>query len=630
VSARSPMKHALAVAVAVVYVVVALPDGSYAPEAIGAGTLIVWWAVIVGLAVGAWPRTGVPRAAIGAGACVGARAAPPALSPAGPRHDGRAFLEVVRVAGYTGVFALVVLSSSEGSARSWLLGIALGAVAIAALALGSRLEPSLPGNDREIGSFIAGARGRLSYPIGYWNGLGACIAIGAVLLAWLGARAETRLGRSLAVAALPPLLLAVYLTSSRGGMTAAVIGLIVLLALGPARVKVAAGVAVAIAAGATLVALTGLRSSLVNDPTSPAARVAGDEILLATVLTAVAAGFLRHLLDPWLERASFPRRLLRPALIALAVVAVAGVVAADPINRFEEFKQPSQAELEGQGVAGQLTRQAGSGRYQFWTAAVDAFGHEPVTGIGAGGYEAWWNQNGSIARVLRNAHSLFLETLAELGILGLALVVAFLTIAAVQGWRRLPAAPRDGSVQAALAVLAAGTFSAAIDWTWELPAAFGPIVVVAALLTGAATVRAGGAGTARRSFGWGVATLLAGWAAVWVAGVLFLGQLKIGDSRSAADRGDLTAAAQDARDASTLQPWAAEPYLQSALVQEQAGNIANARTEIDKAIDRAPEDWRLWLVAARIERAAGDNEATRAAFERAQSLNPRISLAFAQ
>jgi len=296
------MKHALAVAVAVVYVVVALPDGSYAPEAIAAGTLVIWWAVIVGLAVGAWPRTGVPRPAIAAGVCIAALAVLTALSLAWANDDGGAFVEVVRVAGYAGVFALVVLASPQGSARSWLLGLAIGLVAVAALALGSRFEPGLPGGDDEIGTSIPSARGRLSFPIGYWNGLGACMALAGVLLVWLGARAETRVARSLAVAALPVILLTIYLTSSRGAMIAAAVGVAVLLALGPARVRLISGLAIAAVGGGALIALTEQRSPLVDDPGSPVAGFAGDEILLATLIVAASVGLVRYLVDDRLAR----------------------------------------------------------------------------------------------------------------------------------------------------------------------------------------------------------------------------------------------------------------------------------------------------------------------------------------
>jgi O-antigen ligase len=626
------MKHALVVAVAVAYVVVSLADGGYAPEAVAAGTLLIWWTVIVGLAVGAWPRAETPRPAIAAGLCIAGLGLLTALSLGWASDDGQAFVEVVRAAGYAGLFVLVVLASPRGSARSWLLGLAIGLVVVAALALGSRLEPGLPGSDSEIESFISSAEGRLSYPIGYWNALAAAMALGSVLLVWLGARAETRLGRALAVGALPAVLLTLYLANSRGGIVAAALGVAVLLALGPARVRLAGGLALGLAGGAALVGLSELRSPVIDSPGTAVAEFGGDEILLATLIICPLVGLARYVSDRPLAGVAVPWAAARILLVLLAFLALAGVAAADPVSRFEEFKSvPAEDEVDAHLGSG-----SGSGRYQYWSAGLDAFVHEPITGIGAGGYEAWWNEHGSIERVLRNAHSLFIETLGELGVTGLLLIGSFLGVAVVYGWRRRGAGSPAGVTEVALALLAAGVFSAAIDWTWELPAAFGPVVVAVALLTGPATLRrvgvAGrdrgpdgtgpGAAPPGRFFGWGVATLLAGWVAVWSAGILFLSEVKLDDSRAAVDRGDLAGAAQDAADASTLQPWAAEPRLQLALVEERAGNIPAARDAIAEAIDRAPDDWSLWYVAMRIERRAGDVEAAYEAYLHVLALNP--------
>ena len=637
-SAQSPMKHALVVAVAVVYVAMSVAEGGYTPEAIAAGTLLIWWAVIVGLAVGAWPRDDIPRPALAAGLCIAGLTLLTALSLAWSSDDGRTFVEVVRVAGYTGLFVLVILSSRAGGARAWLVGLALGLSAVAVLALGSRLEPALPGGEGEIGEFIPSARGRLGYPIGYWNGLGALMALATVLLVWLGARSETRLGRSLAVGALPVVMLTMYLTSSRGGVAAMAIGLTLLVALGPARAQLLGGALLAAAGGAALVGLTGLRSALVDEPGTPLADFAGDEILLATLIMCAAVGLARYLGDRRLERVRLPRVPIRPALVALGVVAVGAAVAANPVARFEDFKTPPEAES---GAATEAASTSGSGRYQFWSAAVDAFGEEPVTGIGSGGFETWWAQNGTISRTIRDAHSLYLETLAELGIGGVLLLVSFIGIGAVYGWRRRARGSPGGATEVALAVLVAGAFSAGLAWTWELPAAFVPVVVAVALLVGPATLRVPGAsdrvrdgrhaGAAaglggRRSFGWGVLTLLLGWAAVWAAAVLLLTEIKLDDSRDSVDRFELLGAAQEAADASTLQPWAAQPWLQRALVEEQVRNFGAARRYVDKAIERAPEDWSLWYVASRIEQRAGNIPQAGEDYERARSLNPRAVL----
>jgi hypothetical protein len=626
------MKHTLVVAVAVAYVVVSLADGGYPAEAIAAGTLLIWWAVLVGLAVGAWPRTAIPRPAIAAGLCIAGLAVLTGLSLGWTDDDGRTFIEVVRVAGYAGLFVLVTLTSPRDSARTWLVGLAIGLCAVAALALGSRLEPSFPGSEGQLARFIPGSEGRLSYPIGYWNGLGSCMAVATVLLVWLGARADTRLGRALAIGALPAVLLALYLTSSRGGAIAAAAGLALTLLLGPERVRLAGGAALGMVGGAALVGLAERRSSLIDEPGTTLAHNAGDEILLGLVVVCGAIGLARHLADaplagPIPKRLALPRGAVRVALIGLAFLVLAGVAVADPVARFEDFKQPTEAS----DVLDHRSSTSGSGRYQFWSAAIDAFEDEPLTGIGAGGYEAWWNQHGSITRFVRDAHSIFFEMLAELGIGGLLLIMSFLVLAVAQGWRRRRGGSPDGSTEVALAVLLVGVIAAATDWTWELGAVFAPVVVVIALLTGPATLRrdsepeSGGT-----SFGWGVATLLAGWAAVWVAGLLLVTEVRLDDSRAAVDRGDLAQAAQDASDASTLQPWAAEPRLQRALVEERAGNLAAARVRVGEAIDRAPEDWSLWYAAARIDYKAGNRDAYAAEFERARALNPRAAFFYVQ
>ena len=112
----------------------------------------------------------------------------------------------------------------------------------------------------------------------------------------------------------------------------------------------------------------------------------------------------------------------------------------------------------------------------------------------------------------------------------------------------------------------------------------------------------------------------------WVAGIMLLTEVKLDDSRAAENRGDLSTAAQDADDAITLQPWAAEPRLQLALVQERAGNLRAARRQIAEAIDRAPDDWALWFVASRIEGSIGDRRSSIEALHQSTELNPRAPL----
>ena len=61
-----------------------------------------------------------------------------------------------------------------------------------------------------------------------------------------------------------------------------------------------------------------------------------------------------------------------------------------------------------------------------------------------------------------------------------------------------------------------------------------------------------------------------------------------------------------ARAARRIQSWAPDPWLQLALVYEQRGDLEAARTAIWRAIREDREDWRLWLVLARLDTKLGE------------------------
>jgi hypothetical protein len=633
-----PPQTVIAVAVAVLYVALAVANGGYSTGLTAAATVAVWWAVVIALVIGGWPRSRLSATALGAGACLAGLAAWMAISVGWASDDGRTFVEVVRALGYLGVFVLVLISSPRASVRTWLGGLALGLVIVAGLALLSRFEPSF-GGGKELGTFLPSAAGRLSYPVGYWNGLAATMAIAAVLLVWLGAQARTAAMRAAAVAVIPLPILVVYLASSRGGVAAGSIGLVVLLGLGPDRTRMVGNLAIGGVGGALLVSLATHRHEFVDALSNSTAAAQGDQMLAFSIGVVLAVGALRFLVDDWLQDLEVPALFARVVAVTVVSAAIAGVIIAGPSDRWEEFKRVAPVQTKSTYVAAHLSSGRGSGRYQFWSTALDAFEENPLHGIGAGGYEAYWHRNGSLVGPVRDAHSLFFEAMAELGLVGLLLVLGFLGFAVVSGLRRGPTRSADGALGAAIAILAAGIVSAAIDWTWELPACFGLAVLAAALLTGPATsgpepafsvvppavnggrTRASKARSPR--FGIGVATLLVGWVAIWAGGVVFLTEVKLGDSRAAASDRNLSSAAQDARDARTLQPWAAEPRLQLALVEELNGDLQAANQDLGEAIERAPDNWQLWFVRARLKVKAGDVDGARRALSRARELNPR-------
>ena len=529
---------------------------------------------------------------------------------------------------------------------SWLRGLAIGLTAVAAIALGSRLEPSIFGDaDLEIAASLPVAQGRLSYPIGYWNGLASMMAIAVVLLGWLGVAAGSRVGRSIAVAAIPLPVLAIYASTSRGGLIAAAIGLAVLLIAGPARPRIVAGLAIAGAGSGVLIAFAATRDELLDHPGTELAASQGDELLLFAIGVVLLVGLARWLVDPPLARIEVPPALARASVAAAALLVVAAIVVADPVERYEDFKAtPTAAEGSGSSERNLLARGGSSGRYQFWSAAVDAFESEPLHGVGAGGYEAWWNQNGSIAAPARNAHSLFFETLSELGPLGAGLVLAFFAIAIATGIRRHRAAAGTGTAStssdaprliaaAALAVLVAGVIGAAGDWTWDMPAVFGPVVIAAAVLTGPATLapRVGADGPAAgvRNRAQPAAVRRGRRDPARRLGVdLRLGASAAGPQLARVEpfgRGARRHRGGGRRGQRCDRPRAVGggTRTQLGLVYEQGGDLDAAMVAMDEAIDRAPDDWRLRMVAGCLALADDDLAGARASAADARTLNPR-------
>lgn len=262
---------------------------------------------------------------------------------------------------------------------------------------------------------------------------------------------------------------------------------------------------------------------------------------------------------------------------------------------------------------------------------VDAFRSDPLTGIGAGNYELWWNVNGTLPRKVVDAHSVFIETLAELGLVGFLLLAGFVATLVVAAYRAVRAGI-SAEAAAAAGLVGAGLLSAALDWTWEIPAVFGLVLAGAAILTAAPREAVRAVGSAqpagppeapkRDGFGLGVAVFATAWASIWAAGVLLLTEVKLDDSRDAAARGELEAAVQSAVDAGAVQPWSPEPPLQEAQVELLQGDIPRARVAAAEAVRLAPDDWRTWLVAARVESEAADDAAYDSAIARAIELAP--------
>jgi O-antigen ligase len=176
-----------------------------------------------------------------------------------------------------------------------------------------------------------------------------------------------------------------------------------------------------------------------------------------------------------------PRRI---AIAGALVLAVAALLLARPV--YQRFQSPAP---DTRNVS-RLATVSGHGRTTLWHAALREGAHHPLAGGGAGS----WRREAAGKNLPANAHSLELETFAELGVLGLLALAAFFV-----------SVPRRG---AAYAAFAAWLLVSAVDWDWQLPAVTGAAVLCAGSLTGTGRRVGNGLAFAALALAVGVALLV--------------------------------------------------------------------------------------------------------------------------
>ena len=611
-------------------VVVLSFDGGSSVETQSVATVILWWVLLAGVGLRIWPLERIPRTAVVAGLLLAAFVVFAGLSTLWAPSAERALAGLGRLSLYLGAFGLTVVAVRRGDGERWADGLAAGISIAGILALAQRLIPGFAG-DGGIAVQLPSAAVRLSYPLGYWNGLAIFLALAVPLLLRAAVAHGRPLARAVAVVPVPVLAAAIYLTSSRGGAVVALLGVVVFVAATSRRFAAVQALAVAGAGAAAALAVLTARPVLVDGPLSPSVvESQGPTVALLIAAISVATGAVYAVVASFVpNRIAMRPAVPRAVLVLLGVLALAAVIALDPAERVEAFKAPPAAPSETDFVRSHLFSGGGSGRWQFWGAAVDQFEAQPVRGEGAGSYEPWWAQHGSLPYFVRNAHSLWLETLGELGVVGALLLLGAFGTGLIAAARRLRG-PTEGDralVAALAACLLAFIAGAAIDWVWQLPVIGLVAVVVLGLLVGPATAAAGAAGVSapvrRASL---AALLLAGIAVIVLQAALWLGDSELRRSREAVGRGALQEALDRAASARAIQPWAASPRAQVALVYELAGDLPAARRAIAEAIERDEQDWRLRVVAARLATKDGTIAEARSQLRNARELNPRSAL----
>jgi O-Antigen ligase len=506
-------------------------------------------------------------------------------------------LETQRALIYLAAAVSVLAVTRSSSTRLILAGLLAAIALVAVFSLATRLLPDRFGVYDGFGVY------RLAEPIGYRNGLGAFVAMGAILAVGFAARAQTPAVRG-ACAAIPVLLLpTLYFTFGRSAWIALAAGLLAAIAVDPHRLQLLATIAAIAPWPALAIFIASREPGLTHIGSAlPLAAHDGHRVALATValtLASAVAGTTLAVAERRIRIGRIARRrfALTIATVVFAATAIGLIRYGGPVQAaktaYASVKAPrpnTHTDLNQR-----LLSLSGNGRIQLWRLAWDDAARHPVLGSGAGTYERYFlaHQPADTGRV-RDAHSLYLETLAELGPIGLALLIAFLLSPVLM----LGRARHQPLVPAALGAYLAYVVHAGVDWDWELPAITLVAVFCACAIALAGRSTQGPPPPLSPTLRWSMTGLAA--VAAAFATIALIGNTALARSEKALGQGNQTAAAADARRARELMPWSPQPWDALGRAQQRVGLTSDARRSFRKAVSIDGGDWELWYDLAAV------------------------------
>jgi tetratricopeptide (TPR) repeat protein len=587
-------------------------------------------------------------------ALMGALVAVTAVSIRWAVEPSAAWVEANRTLSYLATMAAgVALVRLFPRAWSALLGgVVLASVAICAYALLTKVFPGALNADE--------IYARLREPYGYWNAVGLTAALAAPACLWLGARRAGHAAlNALAYPALGLLVVTLLLAYSRGALLALALGCVVWFALVPLRLRSAAVLGTG-ALGGGLVALWAFaQNPLSKDNAALGERAtAGHELgiaLVAMVVVLLIAGMAIGFANA--QRAPSPdtRRLAGVALlVALALVPVAFVGAlalsdrglgGSLSNGWKNLTDPSASGNVVSNAPNRLTA-VGSVRARYWNEALKMFRAHKALGVGAGGYATVRPRFRNDDLDVRHAHGYVVQTVADMGVVGLsvslALLAAWLAAAGrtVGVWgpsRRRPWTPERVGMASLLVISLVFGVHSFIDWTWFVPGNAILALLCAGWLAGRGPTdepiaRHTTPRVAVRQpwrIGLAVAAVAVAVVAGWTSWQPQRAVAEGSDALATAEAGRYTQARAQIADAQDINPLSDDLLYQEAAIERAAGDPGAARRALQNAVRKQPANPTPWLNLAEFELSEGRKPQALSAIGSALYLDPRSPTAIA-
>ncbi len=605
-----------------------------------------------------------------------------ALSVVWSVQPDESWQDASQMLAYSALFAAAVAlaRATPGGWSALIGGVLLATLVVCAYALMTKV---LPGR-LDSGDPYA----RLREPYGYWNAIGLTATMGVLACMWLGARrAGHALLSALAYPAMGLLLVTLMLAYSRGSLVAVAVGLALWFGLVPLRLR---GAAVLLCGGigaAVVVAWDFSQHALSNDKVALTQRIdAGSQLgvaLAAMLIALTAIGVAIGFASARRARSTRARARIGAVLLSLPVIALLGLLG---------LLAHSQRGLTGSishglssltdpnapvplNTPGRLTS-VGSVRARYWNEALEVFSEHPLVGAGSDGYATARLRHRTVPLDVHHAHGFIVQTLADLGLIGLALVLALLLAwLAAAGrathpfnrrwqswrWRRIQApytAERIGLESMLCIVVTFGAHSL-VDWTWYFPGDACVALLCAGWLAGRGPLdgragsaapnasaqappdafvqppRTGPAAPRRRAPSPRAAlaaavialTLLTVWAQ-WQP----LRSFNAASEALALVSHDPRGARVAAQNAVNRDPLSVQALFTLAAVQQSAGERAQARATLQRAVRLQPSNPQTWVALGEYDLQASDphdalNELRAAIYLNPQTIAPEAVIA---
>ncbi|MCW2970940.1 MAG: hypothetical protein JWO23_2067 [Solirubrobacterales bacterium] len=566
-----------------------------------------------------------------------------------------------RMLALSGVFAVAVMLARLAPER-WpaiLGGIALASVVVCGYALLTKVFPGSVG--------ASSIYARLEEPFGYWNAIGLTAAMGVICCIWLGSRRSGHaLISALAYPAIGLLVLTLLLAYSRGALAALAIGLVLWFCIVPLRLRGAAVLIPGALAAGAVAAWDFSKNALSADNIAVAERATAGHRLGALIVVMVVVLLITGLVVGFTTGRQAPsltaRRNAGAALFAVIVLALGGFAGALAHSQrgftgtishaVDSLTNPNAKPPPN--TPDRLTAVA-SVRARYWKEALQIFDAHPALGAGAAGYQTARLRYRQETLEVRHAHGFVVQTLADLGLVGLALALALLVswMAAAgrathpfnrrwtswRAWRNLRAGSRPGWRRAAepytperigmlsmLCLVVVFGAHSLIDWTWYVPGCAVAALLCAGWLAGRGSLSAAfaapasgrgpaGGEAARRPDGRHplvVAVQRLGYVRVSLAGAVIVAALLAAWSQWQPQRSEDArqqalallarnprAAADAANAAVSRDPLSAEALMTLAKVQQVSGQPAAAHATLERAVRLQPSNPQTWLALGR-------------------------------